>query len=121
MNTMEPKKLTVRIPVVGLVTEQGMRGRYTYMTQKTPKDTMVHGLRRVRHLDRSGAEYMCMALAFIPEGYRGSIPKKAWVDREYAWVDCLYAENWKSLAAFRDCTDHVWMALDAPTSKGAAA
>ncbi|MDR5776542.1 MULTISPECIES: hypothetical protein [unclassified Caballeronia] len=118
MRTMQAMVLTVQIPVVGLVTEKGMRGRYTYMTNKTPIETMVHGLRRVRHLDHSGEEYKVKALAFIPVGYRGSIPRSDWVDHEYAWVDCLYASNWKSLAAFRDSGEHTWMAPDAPISEG---
>jgi hypothetical protein len=121
MKAMQPMVLTVQIPVLGLVTEKGMRGRYTYMTSKTPIETMVHGLRRVRQLDRGGEEYKVKALAFIPVGYRGSIPRFDWVNHEYAWVDCLYASNWKSLVAFRDCTDHTWLAPDAPTSKGVAA
>ncbi|MDR5777663.1 MULTISPECIES: hypothetical protein [unclassified Caballeronia] len=118
---MQPIVLTVRVPVVGLVTDRGMRGRYTIMTQKAPITTMVHGLRRVRHRNPSGRgdeQYKVNALAFIPVGYRGSISRSDWVDHEYAWVDCLYADNRKSLTAFRDSGDHTWMAPDAPISEG---
>jgi hypothetical protein len=133
VRTIEPMRLTVQVPVVGLVTERGFRGRYTYMTSLTSLPAMVHGIRRMPTKDHAGKQFKFMALAYINPAYRSEIPKRNFVNDEYAWVQCLYAMNCnpKSTSAaavqlleeFRSSTDYQWLAADAPmpAEKGDAA
>jgi hypothetical protein len=111
---MVPLRLTVEVPVMSAYAEQwGRRTVWIPAVMPMTIETMVHGLRRVR--SAKGIEQSKVkALAYIQKGFRNEIPKSAWVDSDHAWVDCLYAENRKSLAAFRDCDDDEWISPDAP-------
>ncbi|MDR5881102.1 hypothetical protein [Caballeronia sp. LZ032] len=125
MRTIEPMRLTIRVPVAGVVTEKWARGRMLMTTEQLPLIAMVHGMRRVRKLDHGGRQYMFMALAYIQVGYRREIPERDRVTDEYAWVECLYAMNCslksvaayaiETLDAFRESNDYQWLAADAPT------
>lgn len=114
VKTMKSMRLTVEIPVMSAYSEQwGRRTMWINAVQPMCIETMVHGLRRARKV-HGGEQTRVKALAYVQKGFTNQIPKSAWVDDDHAWVDCLYAANRKSLAAFRDCDDDEWMSPDAP-------
>jgi len=118
---MEPMLLKVEVPVMAAYAEQ--RGRQTaWIKAHVPVsiEAMVYGLRRVKP-SGGAVEFMVKALARIPLRLESQIPKSDFVDSHHAWVDCLYAANRNSLAAFRDCADSEWMSPAAPNGTQPAA
>lgn len=107
---MQPVKVEINLPIPAAPQRRWSSGRFKTERVMRQVHAMAFGLRRCRHKDMSGKEYIVHVLARIPSGYRFFVKRWQWVTEDLAWVEALIALNPNALRPFLDSGDEEWRA-----------